>query len=97
MNAEPTQQTHGEGCYLLGKRAKLATRKSAGVMMTACTQEEDRSNTGSFITRSGVEDQPDAREGQAGRGGVTERLVVLMKPGNAGGRKGPQFKTKRKK
>jgi hypothetical protein len=39
------------------------------------------------------EDQPDAREGQAGRAGVAERLVVPLKPGNAGGGKGPQFKT----
>ena len=38
-------------------------------------------------------DQPDAREGQAGRMGVAERLVVPGKPGNAGGGKGPQFKT----
>jgi hypothetical protein len=33
--------------------------------------------------------QPDAREGQAGPCGVTERLVVPMKPGNSGGGKGP--------
>ena len=39
------------------------------------------------------DDQPDAREGQAGRTGVAERLVVPMKPGNAGRGKGPQFKT----
>ena len=39
------------------------------------------------------DDQPDAREGQAGRPGVAERFAVLLKPGNAGGRKGPQFKT----
>jgi hypothetical protein len=38
------------------------------------------------------DDQPDAREGQAGRAGVTERLVLLLKPGNAGGGKEPQFK-----
>jgi hypothetical protein len=38
-------------------------------------------------------DQLDAREGQAGRAGVAERLVVPLKPGNAGGGKGPQFKT----
>ena len=37
--------------------------------------------------------QPEAREGQAGRGGVTERFVVPLKLGNAGGGKGPQFKT----
>ena len=36
--------------------------------------------------------QPDSREGQAGPCGVTERLVVALKPGNAGGAKGPQFK-----
>ena len=36
--------------------------------------------------------QPDAREGQAGPLGVTERSVVPAKPGNAGGGKGPWFK-----
>ena len=39
------------------------------------------------------DDQPDARDGQAGRPGVAERFVVPLKPGNAGGGKGPQFKT----
>jgi hypothetical protein len=39
------------------------------------------------------DDQPDAREGQAGRSWVAERFVVPKKPGNAGGGKGPQFKT----
>jgi hypothetical protein len=39
------------------------------------------------------DDQPDAREGQAGRTGVAEGLAVPLKPGNAGGGKGPQFKT----
>ena len=39
------------------------------------------------------DDQPDAREGQAGRTGVAERFVVPQKPGNAGGGKGPRFKT----
>ncbi len=39
------------------------------------------------------EDQPEAREGQAGRPGVAERFVVPRKPGNADGGKGPQFKT----
>ena len=39
-----------------------------------------------------VEDQPATREGQAGFGGVAEGLVVPLKPGNAGGGKGPWFK-----
>ena len=37
--------------------------------------------------------QPDAREGQAGPGGESERSIVPLKPGNAGGGKGPWFKT----
>src|ERR1700688_3423885 len=43
--------------------------------------------------RGRKDDEPDAREGQAGRPGVAERFVVPRKPGNAGGGKGPQFKT----
>ena len=39
------------------------------------------------------DDQPETREGQAGRAGVAGGLVVLLKPGNAGGGKGPWFKT----
>jgi hypothetical protein len=39
--------------------------------------------------------QPVARESQAGFGGVAEGLVVLRKPGNAGGGKGPWFKATR--
>jgi RNA-directed DNA polymerase len=36
--------------------------------------------------------QPDAREGQAGPAGESERSIVPVKPGNAGGGKGPRFK-----
>ena len=63
---------------------------SAGVVATAC-RHGDGAQHGK---PQGVvsDDQPDAREGQAGRPGVTERLVVPLKPGNAGGGKGPQFK-----
>lgn len=38
--------------------------------------------------------QPEPREGQAGSAGVADRLVVPMRPGNAGGGKGPEFKAK---
>jgi len=38
-------------------------------------------------------DQLATRERRAGLYGVTERLAVLTKPGNAGGGKGPQLKT----
>src|SRR5271169_3461796 len=43
--------------------------------------------------RGRIDDQPEAREGQAGRLGVAERFAVPLKLGNAGGGKGPQFKT----
>ena len=36
------------------------------------------------------DDQPDAREGQAGRRGESERFIVPMKPGNSGGGKEPR-------
>jgi hypothetical protein len=39
------------------------------------------------------EDQPEAGDGQAGRDGVAERLVVLTKLGNSSGGKEPQFRT----
>src|SRR5215467_15109788 len=39
-----------------------------------------------------VSDQLAARERRAGPTGMAERLVVLMKPGNSGGGKGPQLK-----
>jgi hypothetical protein len=38
------------------------------------------------------DDQPNAREGKVGRNGVAERFAEPLKPGNAGGGKGPQFK-----
>jgi hypothetical protein len=67
--------------------APLLHRGSGG----ACTQgKRTQHGKPQCVIR---DDQPDAREGQAGRTGVAERLVVPLKPGNAGGGKGPQFKT----
>src|ERR1019366_9309298 len=43
-------------------------------------------------SRGRAHDQPDAREGQAGRDGVAEGLVVPGKLSNAGGVKEPWFK-----
>src|SRR4029453_11030830 len=65
--------------------------RCAGVVAAACTQGK-RTQHGK---PQGVvsDDQPNAREGQVGRPGVAERFVVPRKPGNAGGGKGPQFKT----
>jgi len=62
----------------------------AGVVATACRQG-DQTQHGK-PQRWSIEDQPAARERQAGPSGVAERPVLPMKPGNAGGGKGPQLK-----
>src|SRR5215471_15038245 len=88
----PTRQPYRGRLTRLGvnERSSVPSR-CAGVVATACTQGK-RTKHGK---PQGVvsEDLPDAREGQAGRPGVAERFVVPLKPGNAGGGKGPQFKT----
>ena len=60
-------------------------------MAAACTQ--GKSDATREAPWCGRDDQPDAGNGQAGRNGVAERLLVPGKPGNAGGGKEPQFKT----
>ena len=73
------------------RRAKTTPSRCTGVLAAARTQgKRTQHGKPQSVVR---DDQPDAREGQAGRSGVTERLVVPLKPGNAGGGKGPQFKT----
>lgn len=75
------------------KRAKRATRRFAGVVVTACLAKGDLWQHGkSRMVDRGVPGQPAAREGEAGLWGMAERSVVPKKPGNAGGGKGPQFK-----
>src|ERR1700737_639499 len=76
---------------LLGKRATSTQRFHRG------------SDDGTYTTRTGAtretpsrgraRDQPEACEGQAGRGGESDGLIVLEKPGNAGGGKEPSFKS----
>ena len=74
------------GSFLSDKYAHLLHRGSGGSMYT-------RKAHATRETPTRIRDQPDAREGQAGRAGVAERFAVPLKPGNAGGGKGPQFKT----
>ena len=76
---------------------------TTGEASRRCTQSLRRGSGDSMYTREahatretprrGREGQPDAREGWAGRLGVSERLVLPLMPGNAGGGKEPQFKT----
>ena len=88
----PTRLPYRGRLIRLGEVSKSNTlSRCAGVLATACTQGK-RTKHGK---PQGVvsDDQPEAREGQAGRLGVAERFVVPLKPGNSGGGKGPQFKT----
>jgi len=71
-------------------RVKYAVRPSAGAWMTACSQQEIRCNTGSpFQCGRRKVPQPVTREGQTGLVGMADRPVVLRKPSNSGGGKGP--------
>ena len=75
-----------DGGTVRADRFHRTCRGSGDGMLTKGT----RRNTGS--PSGDREGQLATREGQAGPPGVTERLVVLMKPSNVGGGKGPQLK-----
>ena len=87
----PTWQSYRGRLIRLGERAKTRPIRRTGVVAAACTQGK-RTQHGKPLGVAG-DGQPDAREGQAGRPGVAERLVIPVKLGNARGGKGPQFKT----
>ena len=88
----PTRQPFRGRLIRLGEAERRgAPSRCAGVVATACTQGK-RTQHGKPHGVVG-NDQPEAREGQAGRLGVAERFVVPLKPGNSGGGKGLQFKT----
>src|SRR6266536_2501398 len=88
----PTRQPFRGRLIRLGERANQDTqplRRGSGDSMYTrkayATREAPR--------RGRNDDQPEAREGQAGRAGVAEGVIVPPKLGNASGGKGPQFKT----
>jgi hypothetical protein len=69
---------------------------SKAVPQSLCRGSSDSMHTRGKRTQHGKpdsvvgrDDQPEAGAGQTGRHGVAERPVVLRKPGNAGGVKGP--------
>ena len=88
---EPTRLRYGEGRRPPGQMSDIRLGDSAGVVTSACMQEEVVWNTGR--PRGGGRDpQPGPRERQAGPWRLAERPVVVRKPGNAGGAKGPRFR-----
>ena len=65
-----------------------APNGSVGVVAPACMEEEiDRNREALAVAAR--DRQPDSGDGQAGLRRVAERPVVVMKPGNASGAKGP--------
>ena len=88
----PTRQPFRGRLIRLDDNERNGTsRRCAGVVAAACTQ--GRRTKHGKPQGAVSDDQPEAREGQVGCPGVAERFVVPLKPGNAGGGKGPQFKT----
>ena len=73
----------------LGETA-TAPSGSVGVMASACLEEEIV-ETREAPTMRGRGSQRELREEQARPFGVADRLVLLLKPGNAGGGKEPDF------
>ena len=63
---------------------------SAGVVASACLYMEINETRETLSVRGRVS-QPELREEQAGPARVADRLVLVMKPGNSGGAKEPDF------
>jgi hypothetical protein len=86
---EPTCLTDGEGrCW--SSHERQGSTGPAGVVAMACVKEETQATREAPAVR-GRGSQPELREEQARPSGVADRLVLLMKPGNAGGGKEPDF------
>ena len=90
VNADPVEKRGRLASA--GKRAKRAPDEFTGVGVTACWAAGVLRKRGKPVSVAAGSGQPGPREGQTGPRRVTERLVVAMKPGNAGGAKEPQFK-----
>jgi len=73
------------------KARAIRLRGPAGVVGDSMSTREMTRNT-EAPAAAARDRQRDARQRQARPYGVTERPVVVRKPGNAGGAKGPQFK-----
>ena len=93
---EPTRRENGEGRCHWGtgghtprSNANQWSHRGIGDGMSA---HGDPTQHGKPRAVEARDLQPDAREGQAGPGGVADRPVLPRTPGNAGRGKGPEFK-----
>jgi hypothetical protein len=88
---ELTRRKYGEGRSRRGSTSEQSRRSCRGIGDGMQTQGTRR-NTGNPSGDRALRGQLATRESQAGPFGVAEGPVVPMKPGNAGGGKGPQLK-----
>src|ERR1035437_5009189 len=88
---EPTQLLSGEGRRRWSSYERIGFHRSCRGSGDGMQTQGTRRNTGS-PSGDRSRDQLETRESKAGPFGVTERLAVPLKPGNAGGGKGPQLK-----
>jgi len=87
---KPTHPVIGEGRRHRGRRTTNALDGSAGVVVTACLYKGDERNTGSLFGWLGKRPgQQRYREIRSWPFEVADRVVVLMKSGNADGGKNP--------
>ena len=83
----PTRPKHGEGSTIRGSSRRMHLDRSTGVVGTARRDRGSRKRGRSVLDEgSGLNG---AEEQRSMRG--SDRVIVPLKPGNAGGGKGPDF------
>ncbi len=88
ITQELTRRKYGEGRSRWESTSEQSQRSCRGIGDGMQTQGIRR-NTGNPSGDRAGRGQLTARESEVGPSGVAERLVLPMKPGNAGGGKGP--------
>ena len=83
----PTRLRYGEGRSTLGKQRTRHPAWSPGVVRTACMEGPLRNVGGPGPVRG----RNPQRHGRWRSARASERLIVPVRPGNAGGGKGPRF------
>src|SRR5580700_10690473 len=88
----PTRLPYRGRLIRLGEVSKARRSAAAPGYWRQHVHKESARNTGSPKAWAAMPNRTPARD-RPGRPGVAERFVIPLKPGNAGGGKGPQFKT----
>ncbi len=83
----PTRQPFRGRLIRLGRMSEAVRPAAAAGEWRQHVHKESAYATREALKRGQIDDQPEAREGQAGRPGVAEGFVVPLKLGNAGGGK----------